>query len=69
MSVNGNNIRSNNFYLDGGQNTSQYRNSGNQSPNPDAVAEFHLITNSVTLAALFTRIVDRPCPRRRVFSR
>ncbi len=46
MSVNGNNIRSNNFYLDGGENTSQYRNGGNMSPNPDAIAEFHLITSN-----------------------
>jgi hypothetical protein len=46
MNVNGNRIRSNNFYLDGGQNTSQYRNGGNMSPNPDAIAEFHLITSN-----------------------
>ena len=46
MSVNGNRIRSNNFYLDGGQNTSQWRNGGNMSPNPDAVAEFHLLTSN-----------------------
>ena len=46
MSVNGNNIRSNNFYIDGGQNTSQWRNGGNMSPNPDAIAEFHLITSN-----------------------
>ena len=46
MSVNGNRIRDNNFYLDGGQNTSQWRNGGNMSPNPDAVAEFHLITSN-----------------------
>jgi hypothetical protein len=46
MSVNGNRIRDNNFYLDGGQNTSQFRNGGNMSPNPDAVAEFHLITSN-----------------------
>ncbi len=46
MSVNGNNVRSNNFYLDGGQNSSQFRNGGNMSPNPDAVAEFHLITSN-----------------------
>jgi hypothetical protein len=46
MSVNGNRIRNNSFYLDGGQNTSQWRNGGNMSPNPDAVAEFHLITSN-----------------------
>ena len=46
MNVNGNRIRDNNFYLDGGQNTSQWRNGGNMSPNPDAVAEFHLITSN-----------------------
>jgi hypothetical protein len=46
MNVNGNNIRSNSFYLDGGQNSAQYRNGGNMSPNPDAVAEFHLITSN-----------------------
>jgi hypothetical protein len=46
MSVNGNRVRNNNFYLDGGQNTSQWRNGGNMSPNPDAVAEFHLITSN-----------------------
>ena len=46
MSVNGNNIRSNSFYIEGGQNTSQWRNGGNQAPNPDAIAEFHLITSN-----------------------
>jgi Carboxypeptidase regulatory-like domain/TonB dependent receptor-like, beta-barrel len=46
MSVNGNRVRNNNFYLDGGQNTSQWRNGGNMSPNPDAIAEFHLITSN-----------------------
>ncbi len=46
MSVNGNRTRDNNFYLDGGQNTSQWRNGGNMSPNPDAIAEFHLITSN-----------------------
>jgi hypothetical protein len=46
MSVNGNRIRNNVFYLDGGQNTSQWRNGGNMSPNPDAIAEFHLITSN-----------------------
>src|ERR1051326_217761 len=46
MSVNGNRVRDNKFYLDGGQNTSQWRNGGNMSPNPDAVSEFHLITSN-----------------------
>lgn len=46
MSVNGNNIRSNSFYIEGGSNTSQWRNGGNQAPNPDAIAEFHLITSN-----------------------
>jgi hypothetical protein len=46
MAVNGNNIRSNNFYLDGGQNTSQWRNGGNMAPDPDSIAEFHLITSN-----------------------
>src|SRR5581483_11510312 len=41
-----NRIRHNSFYLDGGQNTSQFRNGGNMSPNPDAIAEFHLITSN-----------------------
>jgi hypothetical protein len=46
MSVNGNRIRDNSFYLDGGNNTSQWRNGGNMSPNPDAVAEFKLLTSN-----------------------
>jgi len=46
MNVNGSRVRDNNFYLDGGANTSQWRNGGNMSPNPDAVAEFHLITSN-----------------------
>ena len=46
MNVNGNRNSDNNFYLDGGQNTSQFRNGGNMSPNPDAIAEFHLITSN-----------------------
>ena len=46
MNVNGNRVRDNNFYLDGGPNTSLFRNGGNMSPNPDAVAEFHLITSN-----------------------
>src|SRR5262249_49331064 len=46
MNVNGNRNSDNNFFLDGGQNTSQFRNGGNMSPNPDAIAEFHLITSN-----------------------
>ncbi len=46
MNVNGNRNGSNNFYIDGGQNTSQWRNGGNMAPNPDAIAEFHLITSN-----------------------
>ena len=46
MNVNGNRNSDNNFYIDGGQNTSQCRNGGNMAPNPDAIAEFHLITSN-----------------------
>ena len=46
MNVNGSRGSDNNFYIDGGQNTSQFRNGGNMSPNPDAIAEFHLITSN-----------------------
>ena len=46
MNVNGNRGGDNNFYIDGGQNTSQWRNGGNMAPNPDAIAEFHLITSN-----------------------
>ncbi len=35
-----------NYYLDGGNNTSGLRNTGNAVPNPDAVQEFRVITNS-----------------------
>src|SRR5262249_40334204 len=35
-----------NYYLDGGNNTNGLRNSGNSLPNPDAVQEFRVITNS-----------------------
>ncbi len=35
-----------NYYLDGGNNTSGLRNTGNSVPNPDAVQEFRVITNS-----------------------
>src|SRR5262245_53794191 len=35
-----------NYYLDGGSNTNGLRNTGNSLPNPDAVQEFRVITNS-----------------------
>jgi outer membrane receptor protein involved in Fe transport len=35
-----------NFYLDGGNNVAGLRNSGNLAPNPDAVQEFRVVTNS-----------------------
>jgi outer membrane receptor protein involved in Fe transport len=35
-----------NYFLDGGNNTSGLRNTGNPAPNPDAVQEFRVITNS-----------------------
>ncbi|MDQ3688073.1 MAG: TonB-dependent receptor [Acidobacteriota bacterium] len=35
-----------NYYLDGGNNTSGLRNTGNVVPNPDAVREFRVITNN-----------------------
>jgi hypothetical protein len=34
------------YYLDGGNNTAGLRNTGNSLPNPDAVQEFRVITNS-----------------------
>src|SRR5262249_6008400 len=34
------------YYLDGGNNTSGLRNTGNSLPNPDAIQEFRVITNS-----------------------
>lgn len=34
------------YYLDGGNNTAGLRNTGNALPNPDAVQEFRIITNS-----------------------
>src|SRR4029453_11915535 len=34
------------YYLDGGNNTAGLRNTGNALPNPDAVQEFGVITNS-----------------------
>lgn len=35
-----------NYYLDGGTNMTGLRNTGNVAPNPDAVQEFRVITNS-----------------------
>ena len=35
-----------NYYLDGGNNTTGLRGTGNAAPNPDAVQEFRVITNS-----------------------
>jgi len=35
-----------NFYLDGGSNLAGLRNTGSVSPNPDAIQEFRVITNS-----------------------
>ena len=35
-----------NYFLDGGNNTLGLRNTGNTAPNPDAVQEFRVITNS-----------------------
>ena len=35
-----------NYYLDGGSNMTGLRNTGNIAPNPDAVEEFRVITNS-----------------------
>lgn len=35
-----------NYFLDGGNNTTGLRNTGNAAPNPDAVQEFRVITNS-----------------------
>jgi hypothetical protein len=35
-----------NYYLDGGNNMTGLRNTGNIAPNPDAVEEFRVITNS-----------------------
>ncbi|HYO81790.1 MAG TPA: carboxypeptidase regulatory-like domain-containing protein [Bryobacteraceae bacterium] len=35
-----------NYYLDGGNNTTGLRGTGNATPNPDAVQEFRVITNS-----------------------
>ncbi|MEK7406737.1 MAG: TonB-dependent receptor [Acidobacteriota bacterium] len=35
-----------NFFLDGGNNATGLRNTGNEVPNPDAVQEFRVITNS-----------------------
>ena len=37
---------STNYFLDGGNNTTNVRNTGNAVPNPDAIQEFRVITNS-----------------------
>ncbi|HEV2446778.1 MAG TPA: carboxypeptidase regulatory-like domain-containing protein, partial [Candidatus Sulfopaludibacter sp.] len=37
---------STNYYLDGGTNMTGLRNTGNVAPNPDAVEEFRVVTNS-----------------------
>jgi hypothetical protein len=37
---------STNYFLDGGNNTTNVRDTGNSVPNPDAVQEFRVITNS-----------------------
>ena len=34
------------YYLDGGLNMTGLRNSGNQVPNPDAISQFNVVTNS-----------------------
>jgi hypothetical protein len=46
MNVNGQNVRMDNFYLDGAFNNVLFRNGGSPAPNPDAVEEFHLITSN-----------------------
>ena len=40
-----------NYYLDGGTNMTGLRNTGNIVPNPDAVEEFRVVTNSYSAAA------------------
>ena len=35
-----------NYFLDGGTNMTGLRNTGNIAPNPDAVEEFRVVTNS-----------------------
>ena len=66
-----------NFQLDGGNNTAGLRGTGNPAPNPEAIQEFRVITNSY--AAEYGRYQARhrrrrhqvrhqPVPRRRVTS-
>lgn len=46
LNVNGSRSRQSTFLLDGAFNNDLWRNSGNTSPNPDAVQEFRLITSN-----------------------
>jgi hypothetical protein len=46
VSVNGNRGNSTNYVLDGGQNNDHYSNAPNPLPNPDALQEFSVQTNS-----------------------
>ncbi len=46
LNVNGSRTRQSTFMLDGAFNNDLFRNSGNSSPNPDAVQEFRLITSN-----------------------
>ncbi|MEZ5361737.1 MAG: TonB-dependent receptor [Bryobacterales bacterium] len=46
LNVNGSRSRQSTFMLDGAFNNDLWRNSGNTSPNPDAVQEFRLITSN-----------------------
>lgn len=46
LNVNGSRTRQSTFMLDGAFNNDLWRNSGNSSPNPDAVQEFRLITSN-----------------------
>jgi len=46
LNVNGSRTRQSTFMLDGAFNNDLFRNSGNTSPNPDAVQEFRLITSN-----------------------
>ena len=46
VNVNGGRQENSNFLLDGGDNTSNLRNYGNDVPNPDAIQEFKLMTNN-----------------------
>jgi hypothetical protein len=47
VSVNGGRTSTNNFLLDGGYNNDIWRNSGNTSPNPDAVQEFRVLSSNM----------------------